>query len=503
MARSVFAIVIGNLASKGLGLVREVLFAAWFGTGEIAAAFRVAQTGYLLPTQALVGDALSAGLLPLYRRFSSAERDQGRLLLLIACLYGLLFSATVSGLLFMYAGAVAAFIAPGASGTTLALAAKLLQVMGLATPFFVLGGTISFIEASFGSYGGIAWRPVLLNVGAILGAALAVWTDHTHWLASTIVASHVVFFMWTVLELRKLDRLLPEVRPTLGVISEVSRSFLRNMLPLLGLPLIAQINVLVERIVSSWIGTEVIPAVDYARFVADTTVQLIAVPLGILTMSKHGGEDPQAMQAHVRQTTTTILLVAFPLSVFIAQHAESVVRLLFARGAFDAHSVLLTTEVLRWMGGALGATITAYYLVKVLNSQLRNREALLVTLLAASGNMLVNLLLWRHLGALTIGAAVASFNLILFLACFTRLDLWRPLAGHLGWIALGCSIQLAFSAWLASELLHPFGMLATASACALWWCLLIGLVPALRNAATPLLRRVPGLRRLASDQPPR
>lgn len=500
MARNVFSIAIGNLASKGLGIVRELLFAASFGTGDTAAAFRIAQTGFQLPTQALVGDALSAGLLPLYRKLSAESKDSARVLVLVACFYGLIFSALVTTLLYLYAESAARFIAPGATGSVLGLATSLLKVLSLATPFFVLSGTISFIEASFGSYGAIAWRPALLNIGSIAGVGLAIFFGAEHWLATTILISHVLFFGWTVVELRRLDRLFPETSFGFDAIQSIGAKFIRNMLPLLGLPLIAQVNVLVERIVSSWIGTAVIPSVDYSRFIADTTVQLIAIPLGILTMSKHGGTSSDEARAHVREVAALIILVAFPLSVLIGQNAENIVRLLFARGAFDAESVATTSAVLRWMGGALGMTITAYYLVKALNSQLRNVEALLITVAACVGNMLVNVTLWRELGAQTVGAAVTAYSAILFALCFVRMDLWRSLGRHVVTVAAGCAGQYAITLLLARDLLFPYGLLLSAGLTVIWWLVLILTVRPLRRVAAPVLTKLPGASHFFSDR---
>ncbi|QSI79031.1 murein biosynthesis integral membrane protein MurJ [Niveibacterium microcysteis] len=491
MARNVFSIAIGNLASKGLGIVRELLFAASFGTGDTAAAFRIAQTGFQLPSQALVGDALSAGLLPLYRKLSAESKDSARVLVLVACFYGLIFSAVVTILLYLYSESAARFIAPAVEPSVLAVASGLLKVLALATPFYVLSGTISFVEASFGSFGAIAWRPVLLNVGSIAGVGLAVLFHVDHWLATAILISHVLFFMWTVLELRRLDRLMPEGPIAVTVVRQIGSRFARNMLPLLGLPLIAQVNVLVERIVSSWIGTSVIPSVDYSRFIADTTVQLIAMPLGVLTMSKHGGVDTKEARTHIRDVSATIVLIAFPLAVIISQNAEDIIRTLFARGAFNEQSISSTADVLRWMGGALGMTITAYYLVKALNSQLRNVEALMITIAACSANMLVNVLLWRSYGAQTVGMAVASYSMVLFTLSFTRLHLWRELGPFLAVVVGCCFVQFVLTRYLAEGLAYPYGLIASCVATLVLWGVLSIVVPPLRTAARPVLCRIP------------
>lgn len=491
MAGSIATIVFGNVGSKIIGLVREVLFAAWFGTGEIASAFRIAQTGYLLPTQALVGDSLSAGLLPLYKKLKQSSDDEPRLLVLIAAIYGLLFSAIVTSLLFLYSESVAHFIAPGGTSSALSLASDLLRVMSLATPFFVLSGMLSYVEAAYGKYGAIAWRPVLLNIGSICGAAIAVWTETSTWLATGILLSHILFFAWTLNEFRKLDKLIPEKGAVWQLLGELSKRFLWNMLPLIGLPLIAQVNVLVERVVSSWMGTDVIPSVDYARFLADTTVQLIAMPLGILTMAKHGGSYNGQSQQHILDATLLIMFLSFPIAAFIGLNAESIVHLMFARGAFDQHSVNLTTSILRWMGGCLGATVTAYYLIKALNSQLRNVEALAFTILACLGNMVVNLFAWSTFGVQTVGMAVATYSTILLLLSIHALGLFSKVLPLFFWLLLGCAIQVMISLNINYLFVYPFDLLANLALAVVIWLSLLILITPVKVAANPLLMKMP------------
>lgn len=500
MRLGVASIVLGNIGSKGFGILREVLFAAWFGTGGAAAAFRIGQTGLLMPVHALISDSLSAGLLPLYRQMQKEDGERQRVLVLAASLYGLAFSAVVTTLLWLFADRVAQLIAPGASAAVLDLAGSLLRIMALATPFYVLSGMLSYLETAYGRYGAVAWRPMLLNIGSIAGAALAVWLKQDHWLATGILVSHVAFFGWTILQLRRLDRFLPEGAPPLAVLRQVSARMFAALLPLMGLPLIAQTNVLVERIVSSWLGTEIIPSVDYARFICDTTVQLIAVPLGILTMSVHGGTAGVEMRAHVAQVTRSIVVIAFPLSVFVAMNAESIVRLVFARGAFDAQSVATTSIVLAGMGAALGMTVTAYYLIKALNAQLRNREALIFMTAACAVNIVINVTLWPVLGPAVLGLAVAGHSLTLIGLSMRALRLGHDLRPIWTWMApaLVAHVGLSFALRMTLDA-GSFGSLAAniAVATVLWGGMIL-LAPPLRAAAQPVLSRVPGLRRLTS-----
>lgn len=490
MSRGVFTLVAGNLGSKILALAREVLFAAWFGTGSTAVGFRVAQTLYLLPVQALIGDSLSAGLMPLYRRLREEDPDRARTLVLLACAYAVAFSALVSSALYLGASTLTHWVAPGASEDAKRISSGLLRILALSTPFYIIGGVLSYVEAALGRFAGIAARPILINVGSIAGAGLAVWTGQDRWLAIGLVVCHVVLFVWTILSVRRLDRLSPTRTPSRGDVLSIGRRFVAAMLPLLGLPLAAQINLVVERIVSSWLGSAVIPSVDYARFLTDTMIQLIAVPLGIVTMATHGGSSRADLaQEHVRKTALFVLLISFPIATFIGAHAEPIVRLLFARGAFDEHSVSNTSEILRWMGLGLAANIPAYYLVRGLNSQLRNREALAATIIGCLANMTVNLALWPILGPQTIGIGLGAYGACIGVFCLSRLRLWpsvRRLVLKQTMIWTACFGLL----WSLPALPTALDLLVGAAVVTLVWLASVRAIPELVEAFAPIGARL-------------
>lgn len=495
MTLKVFLLMLGNFFTKVVGLLREVLFAAWFGAGETAAAFKIAQTGFLMPTHAFVGDALSAGLLPLYKKLQMECVDSARILVLVAVGYALIFSAVVSSLLYCFSDVVVNFMAPGATDDAKDLAIDLLRIMGLATPFYVLSGIFSYLEASFGYYGAIALRPVMLNFGAIIGAALAVYFKQDHWLATALLVSHVLFFAKTLLGIRALDRLLPEGKQTYALVFEVSKKFFLNLLPLLGLPLVAQGNVLVERIVSSWMGTSVIPSVDYARLILDTSVQLLAVPLGIVTMAAHGGDAGDKARFFARNTAAVLVVLSFPFGLFVALNAEAVVTLLYARGQFGTEAIATTTAMLVWMGVGLGFMVTAYYLIKVLNAQMRNKEALLITVAAVLVNMAVNLFGWQYMGPQTIGLGLAAYGAMLFGLCVWRLNYWADMKALFMWTAFGCCIQFGLTEIVFVFLSYPYAIMGAATAAIVVWLPMLLLCSPMKAAVKPLLSRVPILRR--------
>jgi len=499
MSKSIVSIAIGNVTSKAVGLLREVLFAAWFGTGEVAAAFRIAQTAFLLPTHALVGDSLGPGLLPLYRAMRNEGRGDERMLVLVASLYASAFSLVCGALLYLYSHAVVSHLAPGSLQSVAQLAAALLRILSLALPFYVLGYLLGYVEAGHGRFGAIAWRPLVFNVGSIAGAALAVVTRVDHWIAIGLVVGHVLFFGWTIVQLRAIGPLFPSTFGPKVVRNQVSSRFLMNVAPLLALPILAQANVVVERIISSSLGVAVIPSVDYARFISETAVQLIAVPLGIKTMAISDGKGTGSHDRHVRDAAALAMVMAIPVGAYVLQNATPIVAVLFARGSFDQAAVHATGGVLRWFGGSLGATVVGYYLVKVLNAHLRNMRAIGLVAAAVIANMLVNVCCWRWLGVDVVGVGSAAYGVVLLLGGMTVLGMWRSLSPVLVWLIVGWIGCLAL--WALLPAMSPLRTLIVSGLlyAAIWGSLVL-CIPALREAASPLIDRLPRLKRFQLDR---
>lgn len=422
---SYMVLFFGTILSKGAGFLREILFSAWFGTGDTATAFRIAQTAYLLPVQALVGDTLSAGLLPLYNKLKEQEDNRNQILIFCAILYALFLSLTISSLVYIFSETISLFIAPNSNNNVILLSSQFIKILALSIPFYILGGTLSFIETAYGYFSGIAIRPILLNIFSIIGVCFSVYFKIDIWLAVSILCSHILFLLLTFLKLRKIGKILPNKNIKINLVKEVFVEFIKNMYPLLGLPIIVQVSVISERIISSNIGVGVIPAVDYARFVCETAVQLIAVPLGIITMASFNSDSRQVLKEYVEKIFTILILITTPISLFLYQNSELIIRFIFHRGAFDEKSVQLTSSVFQWMSIGLTFTLISYFLIKVLNTLLLNKLALIFTLLGVLVSISINFSLWKILGVDVIGLSVLGYSFIIFLLCLFYFSLGK------------------------------------------------------------------------------
>lgn len=488
--RGVAQLLAGTMISKLTGVVREVAFAAWFGTSDIAAAFRISQSAFYQPIQALTGDTLGASFLPLYNKTRGVDAETARVLAFITFSCALLIGTPIAAMLLWLPGEIVTLLAPGVPASVQAQAILMVRIMAVAAPLYILSNAIGYVEAAHGSFSAISSRPALLNIGGLVGGGLTVLTGNEAWLAWGALGIQITFFAWTAARLIKLDPTIPS-RAQFRLHGKACLfALVRNSAPLLLIPLVAQIGVAIERIVASELGTPVVPALEYSRFICETALSLSAIPLSIVTLASHGGSSRDAVRDHARSTGAFLLLLAVPLSAYLEANAQGVIQVMFGHGAFDAHSVDLTAAILSAASLGLGGTVTSYFLIKALNANLRNVETVAVVALGFASNALFDILAWRHLGAATLGYGASLNGLLTFAACTTRLRLWPQFIPLLSWLAVG------FGLTVAAHYLVPMPHSALAGLCLQGFCWIIvwagvyTLSRPVRATARPLVDRV-------------
>ncbi|MFD0934258.1 lipid II flippase MurJ, partial [Methylobacterium trifolii] len=238
--------------------------------------------------------------------------------------------------------------------------------------------------------------------------------------------------------------------------------FLRRLRPLLALPVAEQGNVWIERVMASRLVTGTVASMDYARTITDSAILLISQPLGLAVMSREPSKD---VPGEVARIARPILAAALPVSVFLMLFAPEVARIVFSRGAFNEHAVLLSSQALRGIAAGLWAATLGWILLRMLNSSGRNAAAALILSLSFGANAGFNLLTW-HLqetsgaGPLLFGFGEALRGLVL-------------LAGTV--LMLGCAGRMLRLTAIAAI---PAGLMALAG-----WQIHVGLAGTLERLA--------------------
>jgi putative peptidoglycan lipid II flippase len=472
-------LLFGGLLGKALGIARELVTAALFGTGPIAIAYRLAQAAFLIPLNGLLSDAFGAGFTPAYAR---ARADDERARELFAAMHAVVLgvSVAVGALLALFARAWVHALAPGLDATTAQMAARMVTVLAFAMPCYALTSLYASAELAAGDARMAAARASAQNVGLLAGALGAWWSGDPVAIAAGFLAAYALlaargFRAALALGLKPWPR-RGEWRAAARVLDGVWRAVRWLLL----VPALMQLHFVVERRVASLVSGAAVAALDYARFVSDTSVLLLAMPLGIAGLGTMASMSDVRFRAAALRSFRMLLYAGAPLSLAIAVHGEAIVRLVFARGAFGADSVAATAAILRWLAVGLWAQLIGYAGAKFLSARGRNVRVIAIYAIAIGANVALNLALYPLVGAAALGMSAAANSVVFGLLILGHLNLLSALKRDL--ITVGAlAVAYALPWTLVPVNADARGWLPLV-VCAAYWCAAVTLVPRCRAA---------------------
>jgi len=401
--RSTLGMSIGALASKGLGLVREVLLARFFGTGPVADAYRSALTLALSPAHLLTTHTIQTCFIPLYTRWRAEDPRRAT-----ALFQGLLALFMGAGLLLGVgllagAGVLARALLPGFDPARQALTAAMLRIMALGVPAYIYYTLLASLGAGQRDYTLPIYRPGLHNLGLLVMIVVAVVLGRPVLAAYGFTLTYVVMAVAGTWLLRARGRLPTAWQLGRRDLGPMASAFWRPLRPLLLLSVLVQAGILVERFLASLVGGGTVAALDYARYITETTHALLLMPLGLVSLARFAELPEQRLRETADRVLTLITILLVPVSAFLVVAGKSVVQVLYERGAFDPLARLATHQALLGLSAGLWALGGSYFLRSVLHARARNGTVLAGEGLAVAVNVAFVLLTYRQLGILALG----------------------------------------------------------------------------------------------------
>ncbi len=411
MVRHALAMMAGTFASRVLGLVREVVTAAWFGASGVLDAFNVSFTLANLARQLLAEGALSASFVPVFSRVLSAKGKESAERLARQA-FSVLLAATVLAVLagVAFSPLLVKIMAPGFDPVKAELATALTRWMFPFLFFVSLAALAMGVLNSMGSFLVPALAPALSNLVYIVLAVLLASHYGVWGLVIAVLAGGCCQFAlqwgWTA----GMGVALLPARP------DMKDSDLRRMLALF-LPYAAglslnQVNPVISRMLASFLQEGAISVLNYAN-------RVIQLPLGIFVIAISQAVLPQLSRCPagdlaefrdiMRDSLRFTLFVVFPATLGLVLVADEIVHLLFVRGAFDQWAWKGTSVSLAMYSLGLPGMAFSTVVMRGLYARSLPRGAFAVTLSSVAATLFFSLALMKPLsfGGLALATSLA------------------------------------------------------------------------------------------------
>ncbi len=364
VARAAGIIAFGNVASRVLGLVREMVKSGLFGAGPhvdaLNAALRVPTTLYDL----LVGGMINSALIPVLSDYTAPER-QAELWHLLSVLISLALLVT-SGLVLLgevLAPYIVVILVGGLPPAYHHLTATLLRIVLPAVIFLSLASILSGGLYALKRFALPAFTAAIFNSGVVL-VALAlgrVWGVHS--MAGGLV---VGAFLQVVLQLPGLRG--ARLRPGFEVWHPALLRIGQLYLPILIGLVVDTLGVLLSYNLASRIGAGSISWMEYAATIIQFPLGLVvtAVSLAILpTLSQQASaDDGDRFRATLAQGIRLVMIMIVPATVGLYVLAHPLVALVFEHDQFTTADTMATAMALRYaLPGLLAAAVDQLLIV--------------------------------------------------------------------------------------------------------------------------------------------
>lgn len=408
-----------TLISRVLGFIRDQVFAIALGAGPMTDAFLVA---FKIPNflrRLFAEGAFAQSFVPVFTEYKET-RSRAELVALAARVSGtfgtLLIVVSVLGSLF--APTIVTVFAPGfeADGQRQQLTTQMLRITFPYLFFISMVAYAAGVLNSFNRFAIPALTPVFLNI-CLITAAL--WG--TQFFAVPVVAlAWGVFVAGAVqlmFQLPSMYRLGLLVMPRWGWRDNGVRKILNLMVPAIIGSSVAQINLLLDTIIASFLVAGSVSWLYYADRLVEFPLGVFGVAIATVILPRlsaiHAGNDARQFSATLESGVRMGWLIALPCAAGLLLLAAPLITTLFGYGAFTNADV----EMSAWSLRAYALALPGFILVKILApgffARQNTRTPVRIGIIAMISNMAYNILLvggllWMAIPAAHTGLALAT-----------------------------------------------------------------------------------------------
>jgi putative peptidoglycan lipid II flippase len=368
--RSAFMVGAGILISRIVGLVRQRVFAYYFGTSAAGDAFSAA---FRIPNflQNVFGEgALSASFIPVYAKLL-AQNDEKEARHVASAVFGLL--ALVTSIIVLVGVLTTpyfvAIIAAGFRDERRELTIKLVRIFFPGAGLLVLSawclGVLNSHHRFFISYTApVAWNLAIIAALILFGRRVDLFplAEVTAW--GSVVGSALQFGV----QLPTVLMLVKRFRPVIDITNQHVRTVIHSFFPVFMSRGVVQISAFVDAALASFLGQGAVVALSYAQSLYTLPVSLFGMSVSaaeLPTMSKAIGNTDVVADVLRHRLDEGLRRIAFfivPSSMAFLALGDIIAAVLYQTGKFTHNDAVYVWGILAGSTvGLLASTLGRLY----------------------------------------------------------------------------------------------------------------------------------------------
>lgn len=406
-----------TVGAKAVSFVKDAAVARQFGISDELDVFMFS-FGLLTFIAALVGGGLPEAFLPMYAEVTH-QKDalRARRLAVQSCVLQALGLLVVCGVVYLISPSLVGWTTRGFSPAKQALAVSVMRELLPFMACFGLSYQLSTWLRADKRFAVATAAPMLVPLTMIVW----LWLDraqpqvHTLVLGTLVGASlHLLCLLFVLrkregLTLRFFIACMRSWEPEVRVI-------LRKALPFLFAGAIFNTAVVVDQTMASWLEAGSVAVLSYTDKVCGIILAVTAAPccdvLFPYFADKVARRDWLGVRRQLFTSAGIVLSVALPAALLLCALSPWVIALLFERGSFKAEDTERVAVVLRYASLQIPFYILGSLASRVVVALQATNFIVVLAAVALVGNVILNLLLMRTLGAAGIALSTVLVQML-------------------------------------------------------------------------------------------
>ncbi len=408
MIKTSIILMICVFLSKIFGFLREIIIASYYGTTLSTDAFFVAQN---IPTIAFaaIGAAISVAVIPIYTKLLKKDKEQASYFINNLITLSIILTTFLMIICIVLSKQIVFLVAPSLSSAGIELASKILKVLSITIYFtmfsYILGGMLNSKNKFYiPQLAAIPYNIISVLFVMILSKKIDIW--------ALVIGTIVGMLLQTIVHMipiRKFNKY--------KIIVDFKEKNLKKLWilswPMVITVLFQQLNLVVDKNLASSFAVGSISAINYSNRIVGIIYGIFSVSLMTVLYAKFNefiiDKKKDNVFSLLIKGLNIVLLVTLPFTVVSLIFNSEIVSIIFGRGAFDANSVAMTSEVYMYYALSIFSMAANDIILRCYYSLDNSKTPMIITVVGVIINIILSIILSKIFGlkGLAIGTSIA------------------------------------------------------------------------------------------------
>lgn len=413
---------------KVLGFLRTVLIAKEFGSNEVTDVYYLAVSFVIILTS-FIGGALNQATIPLIVEIETKQGSRAKFNYIssIINVFAIISICIIIILYFLAPQVVNIMTWGNFTMEQRELATQLIQIGLPAILIYNVTGIFRGLLQSEKSFFETAIIDIPFNIVYLL---YLMFLSKTFGVVGLMVAHLFAVFSQYLLQKYSLKK----INYRHQYIIEFQNDNLSNTLKLIG-PIflsiaVNDINLIIDKTLASSLDSGAISTLEYGNKINVLVLQLFVTALAVVIFpyitEHYHAKRYTILTKTIEKGIYLVLITVIPLSVFVIFFSESIIQLLFERGAFDATATTMTSQAMIFYILGLVPSSIKTILMKLFYATKDSKTPFYNSVIGCILNIIFNIILIRFLSfsGLALATSISSLLTMIFLFIILRKNGW-------------------------------------------------------------------------------